>query len=131
QLSGVTWRVKIEKKMLLEILKRLSMEKYDLDSEWIKALELVGTLYENYQRDRALDEGRNPSRKESLKRKSADEDRKFDKKKRKEPNANQQRMGQPPITLASQGGRQVRAVERPELVWDDLSDRENTLARRN
>src|SRR5207302_7211314 len=51
--------------------------------------------------------------------------------KRKEPNANQQKIGRRPITLASQGGRQVRAVERPELVWDDLSDRENTFARRN
>src|SRR5437879_7853515 len=83
QLSGVTWRVKIEKKMPLEILKRLSMEKYDLDSECLKALESVGTLYENYQRDRALDKRREPSRKDSLKRKSADDDRKFDKKKRK------------------------------------------------
>src|SRR5205807_498273 len=57
------------------------MEKYDLDSEWIKALESVGTLYENYQRDRALDERREPSRKDSLKRKSADDNRKFDTKK--------------------------------------------------
>ena len=216
QLSGVTWRVKIEKKMPLEILKRLSMEKYDLDSEWIKSLESVGTLYENYQRDRALDERREPSQKDSLKRKSADDDRKFDKKKRKvytkaekeaykaskqslkgkrvegkkrpseydqmhkgipdnliaerrknggctrcgltnhqwktcrkeaqvtvvwrgqgtpwkrkEPNANQQKIGRPPTTLASQEGRRVSAIERPTLVWDDLSDRENTLARRN
>ena len=75
--------MEIEKKMPQEILKQLSMEKYDLDSEWIKALESVGTLYENYQRDRALDERREPSWKDSLKRKSADDDRKFDKKKRK------------------------------------------------
>ena len=75
--------MEIERKIPLEILRRLSMEEYDLDSEWIKAVHTIGTLYENYLRDRKLSEEDEPKRKGSLKRKSNKEDRNFNKKKRK------------------------------------------------
>ena len=82
QLSGISWRMEIEGKMPLEILKRLSMEEYDLDSEWITALETVGTHYEDFLLDRKLTDRELP-REKPMKRKSSDEERRPEKKKRK------------------------------------------------
>ena len=55
KLAGVDWRAEIEKKLPLPILEWLSVEEYDLDSEWIKAVETVGKRYENSLRDRKFD----------------------------------------------------------------------------
>ena len=43
------------------------MEEYDRDSDWIKVLENVGTLYKQYKLDRKYDERGEPSRKNSQK----------------------------------------------------------------
>ena len=82
QLTGVTWRAEIEKKMPFPILEHILAEDYDLDSDWIKALETVGKRYENFLRDQKLN-SKKPSRKDFLKRKSSEGDRQFDKKKQK------------------------------------------------
>ena len=52
----------------------------------------------------------------------------------KDRNANQQKLGRPQTSMfriVNPEVRQVRTVQRPIMVWDDLSDREGTTIRKN
>jgi hypothetical protein len=78
EVTGIAWRTMVERRLPLEALRRLSLQKYELDSDWLAAVREATKNEEAFKEQQRLFKGNEPTEE----RKPLSEDAKVRKKTR-------------------------------------------------